>query len=136
MLLDICKELLNDVHNGWEYRELETEEHTEDGGYILETLKYELGATVYWRMALAPDGEHWEGGSIICNTKEELLSCTPEILENFCNGSWYYNGCQVEESPLTEEWEDVEDEPQNAPCDTYGVCSGTSCPYYFSVCNK
>lgn len=96
MLLDICTELLEDVRNGWEYRELETEENTEDGGYILETLKYELGGTVYWRMVFTPDGERWEGGSVVCNDRTELLNCTPEILESLCNRAWYYNSCQVE----------------------------------------
>lgn len=96
MLLDICTELLEDVRNGWEYRELENEEYTEDNVYILETLKYELGGTVYWRMEFTPDGERWEGGTVVCNDRNELLNCTPEILESICNQSWYYNSCQVE----------------------------------------
>ena len=96
MLLDICTELLEDVRNGWEYRELETEENTEDGGYILETLKYEHGGAVYWRMVFTPDGEQWEGGAVICNDKKELLNCTPEILESLCNQVYYYNSYQVE----------------------------------------
>lgn len=96
MLLDICTELLEDVRNGWEYRELETETNEKDGTYILETLKYELGGTVYWRMVFTPDGERWEGGAVVCNNKTELLNCTPEILKSLCNQAYYYNNCQVE----------------------------------------
>lgn len=96
MLLDMCTELLEDVKNGWEYRELETEEHTEDGGYILKILKYELGATVYWRTAISPEGERWEGGTIICEDRIKLLNCTPELLKSLCDESWYYNSYKVE----------------------------------------
>lgn len=96
MLLDICTELLEDVRNGWEYRELETEKYEKDRSYTLEIIKYESGKTIYWCMILNPDGEPLEGGSIVCDSKKELLNCTPKELEKLCNQSYYYNIYQVE----------------------------------------
>ena len=34
-----------------------------------------------------------------------------------------------------EEYEEVEDSG-NAPCDNSGMCIGTGCRYYFTVCNQ
>lgn len=96
MLLDICTELLEDVRNGWEYRELEAEEYTEDGGYILEMLKYEHETTLFWCEIITSKGEIYKGGSVICESKNELLSYTARFLEGLCNQAYYYNNCQVE----------------------------------------
>lgn len=96
MLLDICAELLEDIRNGWKYRELENEIHAEDGSYMLETIKYESGKTIYWCMIFNPDGEQLECGSIICDNREELLNYTPKELETLCNESYCYNVYSVE----------------------------------------
>ena len=85
MLLDICTELLEDVRNGWEYRELETEENTENG-YILEGLKYEHETLIYYVISVPKNEEETETSCcIICDNKKELINLSPEQLENICN---------------------------------------------------
>lgn len=44
---------------------------------------------------------------------------------------------ELMEEVTEEEFEDIDDDLRsNAPCDTYGMCAGTRCPQYYTVCHK
>lgn len=90
MLKDVCKELLEDVWNGWEYRELEFEETTEDGTYYCHTLKYEREVLIYWYYVIDSEGGCHHGGAIVADGKDKILSMTPDYMIKLINEILFY----------------------------------------------
>ena len=61
-------------------------------------------------------------------TIEEMIALDSKLKK-------WYNPEKYDRDPEEEEWDYGEDYSSNAPCDTYGMCAGTSCSHYYE-CHK